>query len=98
MRPCQRHYVLTLLEAIVFGKHFYSASTIRETCYGIIQSFLFNAYITNTEHAHVLYLVPEFLPWWLEHYELDNSAFMASPSQYCNAYLHRPWLINRLAF
>ncbi|KAJ3507583.1 hypothetical protein NLJ89_g6218 [Agrocybe chaxingu] len=50
MRPNTPHFVFTPSSSICHGAHFYATSTIRETCFGIIHSFVASRYISNTEH------------------------------------------------
>src|SRR5262245_36360460 len=51
MQPCTPHAVITTDSAICIGGHFYAASTLRLSCYGIFQSFNASSVVTNTEHV-----------------------------------------------
>lgn len=50
MRPCTPHAVVTPESAICLGGHFYAISTLRESCFGVLQSFSTSQVVTNTEH------------------------------------------------
>ncbi|KAL0569385.1 hypothetical protein V5O48_012579 [Marasmius crinis-equi] len=57
MRPCTYHYVLTLESSLCHGSHFVCASTITDTCYGILHDFTHHDSITNQDdvvHRHTL--------------------------------------------
>ncbi|KAL0564219.1 hypothetical protein V5O48_017835, partial [Marasmius crinis-equi] len=57
MRPCTFHYVVTLENSLCHGSHFYCASTMGDTCYGILHTFTHPGSITNqpdTEHRATL--------------------------------------------
>jgi len=52
MRPCTPHLVLTPLEpTICSGDQFFSTSTMRATCHGILHGFATGRAITNITHA-----------------------------------------------
>lgn len=54
MRPNTMHWVLTQLEAIVFGRHMYSSSNILASCSGMAHSLICDHLITNTSHPELL--------------------------------------------
>lgn len=47
MRPNTPHIVYTMDASICLGGHFYAASTLRDTCFGIFQTFVSGNSITN---------------------------------------------------
>lgn len=79
MRPNQRHYVLTLGPSLVYGKHFYNAENLLQTCVGMIHTFLADSALTNTDHPDLLYYVPSFLTYWLESYNRQLAAYPDDP-------------------
>jgi hypothetical protein len=50
MRPGSIHAVFTPRSAICFGNHFYTITTISDTVYTIIHTFVGSSALTNTEH------------------------------------------------
>lgn len=49
MRPHTPHAVVTLKHSICFGGHFYSTGALKDTCIGIIQTFVGSAQLTNAD-------------------------------------------------
>lgn len=47
MRPSRPHAVVTVEHSVFEGGHFYSWSTMRETCFGIFNALLASRYVTN---------------------------------------------------
>ncbi|KAJ8087316.1 hypothetical protein PM082_006146 [Marasmius tenuissimus] len=47
MRPCTLHYVATLENSICNGSHFYTASTMTDSLFGILHTFLHQNHATN---------------------------------------------------
>jgi hypothetical protein len=68
MRPCTPHYVLGVEHSIVNGRHLYATSTIRDTCYGIIHTFVMSHTITNAEHNVTRTLLRRLLTMWIEYF------------------------------
>jgi hypothetical protein len=50
MWPNTPHFVYTPSNTICHSAHFYATSTIRETCYGLIHSFVAACILSNTSH------------------------------------------------
>lgn len=69
MRPGARHYVVTTEPAIVYGRHFYCSSTIKQSCYGAVHTLIGNQVLTNTQHARILHYIPQFGELWLSCYQ-----------------------------
>lgn len=51
MRPNTPHIVFTPEHSVCLGGHYYATSTMRDTCYGMIHSFISGSVTTNTEHV-----------------------------------------------
>lgn len=51
MRPNTPHLVITPESSICYGGHFYAVSTLRETCHGLLHTFVASTLITNTDHT-----------------------------------------------
>ena len=51
MRANTPHAVLTPKAAICHGGHYFSASTLRSTCYGFLMGFSLSTLLTNTSHT-----------------------------------------------
>ncbi len=50
MRPNTPHFVYTPTNTICYGGHFYATSTIRESCYGLMHSFIAQRVLSNASH------------------------------------------------
>lgn len=50
MRPNTLHAVYTPEHAICHGGHFYAISTIQDTLFGLVHSFIAGNFVTNTDH------------------------------------------------
>jgi hypothetical protein len=50
MRPSRPHAVVTTEHSVFEGGHFYSWSTMRETCFGIFNTLPASRYLTNGRH------------------------------------------------
>ena len=53
MRPNTPHAVFTPENCITYGSHFVATSTLRETCYGVVHSFISSSAITNADNNDV---------------------------------------------
>jgi hypothetical protein len=72
MRPNTPHYVLGIEDTIVHGRHFYASSTISDTCFAIVHTFVINDEITNQNHDHTRTHIRRLLTMWISHYMQDN--------------------------
>ncbi|KAL0572757.1 hypothetical protein V5O48_009206 [Marasmius crinis-equi] len=64
MRPCTYHYVVTLDNSLCHGSHFMCASTMTDTCYGILHTFTHWDTITNQDdHEHRATLARMMIFW-----------------------------------
>lgn len=64
MQPLTPHCVLTLMESVVFGKHFWSALHLQESCLGVVHTLLEQSLLTNTAHPRTIGFIGLFLKWW----------------------------------
>lgn len=53
MRPNTPHAVFTTEHCITYGSHFIATSTLSETCYGLVHSFISSSAITNADNKSV---------------------------------------------
>jgi hypothetical protein len=88
MRPSTPHYVLTVEDSITYGRHFYSASTISDSVYGILHSFVLGIGVTNTLHDNTKTLMRRIMAMWYIHFV---EAGEESPSTF-----HSDWLLSGL--
>jgi hypothetical protein len=100
MRPCTPHYVLGVEHSIVNGRHLYATSTIRDTCYGIIHTFVMSHSITNAEHNVTRTFLRRLLTVWIDYFmgnresscELLWTMFSICPNAKCSLhsdYFHK---------
>lgn len=69
MRPCTPHFVLGTEPSIVFGRHFYAASTIRRSAFGVLHTFVMGFVVTNTTHGdETKALFRQIMAFWYRHY------------------------------
>jgi hypothetical protein len=64
MRPNTPHYVLGVENTITFGRHFYATSTISDTCYGILHTFMLNSVVTNQQHDQTRTFLRRLMGMW----------------------------------
>ncbi|KAK7054468.1 hypothetical protein VNI00_003666 [Paramarasmius palmivorus] len=50
MQPCTPHYVFTLCPSLCHGAHFFAASTMERSYWGIVHTFFRDHEITNQDH------------------------------------------------
>jgi hypothetical protein len=68
MKPNTPHMVVTPENAICLGNHFIAASSIRETCFGLIHTFVMRGLITNAENRAVWENLHRLLYYWQDAY------------------------------
>jgi hypothetical protein len=73
MRPNTPHYVLGVENTITFGRHFYATSTISDTCYGIIHTFMLNALVTNQKHDGTRTFLRRMMGMWYDHFTREDA-------------------------
>lgn len=65
MRPGTVHFVLTVENSITDGRHGYAASTMAESAYAIIHTFVLDPFITNTTHYATQKLWRRIFKFWM---------------------------------
>jgi hypothetical protein len=73
MRPNTPHTVLTVESAICHGGHIYASSTLSDTYYGFLNSFLASSLITNTQHTSDAQLLLRRMMAYFHHVYLHSS-------------------------
>ena len=66
MRPNTPHYVVTLENSIVHGRHFYSSSTMIDTVLGVVRTFLMGIGVTNALHDNTRVLLRRMMVMWVD--------------------------------
>lgn len=80
MRPCTPHLVLGTAPSIVLGRHYYAASSIRRSCFGIVHTFVMGLGITNTYHDDgTRSMLRQLMALWYRHFILHDG-FARKPS------------------
>jgi len=64
MKPNTVHYVVTVDNAITYGRHFYPAHAAQLSTFGIIHVFILNYGVTNTLHNDIHTLVRRMMAMW----------------------------------
>lgn len=73
MRPCTPHLVLGTAPTIVLGRHFYAASTIRRSAFGVLHTFIMRFVITNTVHEDgTKSLFRQIMALWYRHFIIHD--------------------------
>lgn len=76
MRPATPHYVITTDNSVTFGRHFYAASTLAETCFGIIHTIMLDSSVTNASHDATRTLLRRILSnWYFVYCEQSSGMF-----------------------
>jgi hypothetical protein len=74
MRPNTPHVVFTAEHSVCLGGHFYATSTLRDTCYGMMHTFIAGSLVTNAQHTkHAFMLLSRLLAFFECHF-LDSGA------------------------
>lgn len=69
MRPTTLHYVITMEDSFVYGRHFLTSSTIQDSICGIIHCFMMGYCITNTLHEGLSTMLRWIMCMWQVHYD-----------------------------
>lgn len=64
MPPGVLHWVMGTSNAICIGRHFYSASTIRSSIFGIVNTFVLGGSLTNESHVNTRTLLYQLIVFW----------------------------------
>jgi hypothetical protein len=73
MRPSTPHYVVTVADSIVIGRHFFATSTMVPTLLGIAHTFILGNGVTNVVHDSLHTLLRRMMGMWLLRYNMDGS-------------------------
>lgn len=82
MRPNTPHAVFTPEHVICHGGHFYATSTMTDTMFGIVHTFIFPDILTNADkatHSQVLRRIAAFYHDVLVHQRLDEGGEPLTP-------------------
>jgi len=71
MRPGTPHYVITLEDSIMWGRHFYASSSMMDSVFGIVQTFVMHYGLTNSIHDNTRPLLRRIMVMWVD--DLMNS-------------------------
>lgn len=73
MMPTTFHAVVGTSHSIIFGRHFFSTSTIRRSVFGLVHTFILGLLITNTVHADATKsLFRQIMALWYRHYVIHG--------------------------
>ncbi|KAL0057143.1 hypothetical protein AAF712_016230 [Marasmius tenuissimus] len=78
MRPCTLHYVVTLAPSVCHGSHFYTATTMTDTLFGILHLFLHRNHATNQEDVEHRVTLARMICTWAD--LLVNSDYFPGPN------------------
>jgi hypothetical protein len=73
MRPNTPHYVVTIADSVVIGRHFFATSTMVPTSLGIAHTFILGNGITNVVHDCLHTLLRRMMGMWVLRYNMDGS-------------------------
>jgi hypothetical protein len=62
------HYVITVEDSIVYGRHFFPVSSLQSTAFGIIHSFVLHFVVTNDSHTTFSTMLRCMMAMWHIHY------------------------------
>jgi hypothetical protein len=68
MKPNTPHAVFTTEHSIAVGGHFFSFSNIQQTVFGLVQSFVLDTLVMNTEHPKTRVLLFRMLQYLYKFY------------------------------
>jgi len=72
MRPNTPHAVFTPEDAICHGGHYYAASTMSDTFYGIVHSFVVDKLIANIQHQNSRRMIRKIIDLYYSAFILKN--------------------------
>ncbi|KAJ8085909.1 hypothetical protein PM082_023946 [Marasmius tenuissimus] len=64
MPPNTPHFVVTVVDSVVEGGHFYCSSTIQKSCFGIFHVTASYRHVTNNDHSKIRYVLVNILNYW----------------------------------
>jgi hypothetical protein len=68
MRPNTVHFVLTVEDSIVYGRHFYSKAAMQATVFGIVHTFVMSYTLTNALHDELDTMLRRMMVMWSAHH------------------------------
>jgi hypothetical protein len=72
MCPNTLHYVVTMEDAFLYGRHFFSTSTVQNTACGIVHCFIMSRAITNDLHDDLGTMLRRMMAMWhVYYYDLE---------------------------
>ena len=74
MRPNTPHVVFTAEHLVCLGGHFYATSTLRDTCYGMMHTFIAGSLVTNAQHTKQVFMLLSRLLAFFEYHFLDSTS------------------------
>jgi len=74
MQPNTPHYVLTVEDSIVYGRHMYPSSVSQSIAFGIIHTFILSFGVTNTLHNEMFTFLRRLMAMWYTRYK-EEPAF-----------------------
>lgn len=75
MRPNTPHVVFTAEHSVCRGGHFYATSTLRDTCYGMMHTFVAGSLVTNAQHTKQAFMLLSRFLAFFEHHFLDSTSY-----------------------
>jgi hypothetical protein len=78
MKPNTLHYVLTVQNSITYGRHFYCGSTMSESIFGVVHSFVLGIGATNTLHDSTRIFLHRIIAMWEDFFASSEP----SPGEY----------------
>jgi hypothetical protein len=68
MMPDTLHLIVTVEDAITYGRHTFPASLSQQTALGIVHSFVLGYKITNQIHHNLNIILRRMMSMWFAHY------------------------------
>lgn len=68
MRPNTVHFVITVEDCIVYGRHFYSSASMQASIFGIVHTFVMSYTLTNTLHEELDTMLRRMMVMWSAHH------------------------------
>jgi hypothetical protein len=72
MRPNTPHVVFTAEHSVCLGGHFYSTTTLKDTCYGMYHTFVAGSIVTNAQHTKEAFMLLSRLLAFFENHFLSS--------------------------
>ena len=79
MRPNTMHFVITVEDSIVYGRHFYSNASTQAMVFGIVHTFMLSSMITNTLHDQLDVMLRRMMVMWSTYHFLPAYSKLDNP-------------------